>query len=339
MYRRENDPKRDSVSEVMARYSRRMDFTREEVAEILRAALAETKEVFVSSKVSIDDLKLRRLQSDAMKQIGATNPTPAVAAHAPAAVPVEATAPTADSVAALLQLREELLAELERVAQPESGEDLNRVLLMMIEGVFRGGPFDRVVFCMSTPDRAGVKARYGLGTGVEGLLERFTFELTPREGPVAVAMLRRQSIYVPVERDFTAQELRFAQSLGSSSFGVFPVVVGARLVGCVYCDRPWNSRPPDRATLQFVRALCDSAARGMAARQAVSTPRQSITGAHQVLRATPAYSATFKGGVVLRLLRGEMVDVVSRELNVDSATLERWKTEFLASAMAGMKSG
>ena len=358
VYRREFDPKRDGVAEVLARYGKRLSLSREEVAKVLDAALAETKEVFASAKVSIDDLKLRRLQKAASAQLGSWTPS---VEEIPATAPSSATGGLAgraertertesvlpsdqgDEAAALqslMQVRDELAAEVSRVALPTSGEDLNRVILMVLEGILRGGPFDRVVFCMLTPDRTGVKARYGLGAGVEQLLEKFSFELSPREGPVAVAMLRRQSVCVPVERDFTSQELRFAQSLGASSFGVFPVVVGTRLVGCVYCDRPWNSRLPDRATLAYVRRLCDGAVRGIEARQSAQTPsRTTLTGAQAVLRATPAYSATFKSDVVLRLLRGESAVRVSAELAIAESVMERWRVEFLAGALANMTAG
>lgn len=386
VYRREADAKRDSVAEVLTRYARRLDLTREEVAAILEQGLAETKEVFASAKVSIDDLRLRRLQKAAVEQIGTwglptikaapvswpqpqspapapalagRSPTPpgtATAAPPPAVSPVppappgDSSAATAEgagdpavaaATAALARVREELVAELVRVADPASGEDLNRVLLMVLEGILRGGPFDRAVFCMLTPDRTGVKARYGLGLGVEALLERFAFELSPREGPIAVALLRRQSVYVPVERDFTAQELRFAQGLGASSFGVFPVVVGNRLVGGVYCDRPWNSRPPDRATLAYVRRLCEGAVKGLEQRQAAITPashRRADTGTQGVPGPAPAFSASYKGEVVLRLLRGEAPAAVSAELGIPEATLAQWRTAFMTSALAGLRS-
>lgn len=340
VYRREFDAKRDGVAEVLTRYARRLSLTREEVAAILTASLAETKEVFASAKVTIDDLKLRRLQKAAMATLGSWGPPPeeVTALATPDATPTQDA--EVDALIALAAVREELAAEVLRVAQPASGEDLNRVILMVLEGIFRGGPFDRVVFCMMTPDRSGVKARYGLGTGVEQLLEKFTFELSPREGPIAVAMLRRQSVCVPVERDFTSQELRFAQSLGASSFGVFPVVVGTRLVGCVYCDRPWNSRLPDRGTLAYVRKLCEGAVKGIEARQAATTPGRGLfTGTQATQRATPAYSATFKSDVVLRLLRGEAPATVGAELGIPEATMEKWRQEFLAGAVAGMKSG
>ncbi|MEO7965653.1 MAG: HDOD domain-containing protein, partial [Gemmatimonadaceae bacterium] len=316
VYRRELDHKRDTVGDVLTRYARRLSLTREQVSGILQAALRETKEVFTSAKVSIDDLRLKRLNGQAMAELGSWSPTPVDG------LPTQPSPAALESdPAEIARLRAELTAEVVRVVHPSSGEDLNRVILIVLEGILRGGPFDRVIFCMMTPDRTALKARYGLGESADQVLERFSFELSPREGPIPVAMLRRQSIYVPVERDFTAQELRFAQSLGSSSFGVFPVVVGGRLLGCVFCDRPWNSKLPDKATLAYVRSLCDGAVRGIEARvsgtMATVTARASSggqpalgtsvarvpSGPQQVVRVTPAYSAAHKSEIVLRLLR------------------------------------
>ena len=42
--------------------------------------------------------------------------------------------------------------------------------------------------------------------------------------------------------------------------------------------------------------------------------------------------------VVLRLLRGEDLDAVSRELNVKSSSLAKWREEFLAAGQASLQS-
>ncbi|MEO7965956.1 MAG: helix-turn-helix domain-containing protein, partial [Gemmatimonadaceae bacterium] len=302
--------------------------------------------------VSIDDLRLKRLNGQAMAELGSWSPTPVDG------LPTQPSPAVLESdPAEIARLRAELTAEVVRVVHPSSGEDLNRVILIVLEGILRGGPFNRVIFCMMTPDRTALKARYGLGDQADQVLERFSFELSPREGPIPVAMLRRQSIYVPVERDFTAQELRFAQSLGSSSFGVFPVVVGGRLLGCVFCDRPWNSKLPDKATLAYVRSLCDGAVRGIEARvsgtmatvaarassggQAAlgATVARVPSGVQQVVRATPAYSAAHKSEMILRLLRTNDAEGIARECGVSEEKLEQWKKEFLAGAIAGLRNG
>ena len=49
------------------------------------------------------------------------------------------------------------------------------------------------------------------------------------------------------------------------------------------------------------------------------------------------WSATRKAEVVLRLLRGADLDTVSREVGVKTATLAKWRDEFLAAGEASLK--
>lgn len=50
------------------------------------------------------------------------------------------------------------------------------------------------------------------------------------------------------------------------------------------------------------------------------------------------WSAKRKADAVLRLLQGEDLDTVSRELKVTAATLSQWREVFLANGLAGLKS-
>lgn len=50
------------------------------------------------------------------------------------------------------------------------------------------------------------------------------------------------------------------------------------------------------------------------------------------------FSAKRKMAAVLRLLRGEDLDRVSRELHVTAATLSSWREEFIAGGQANLKS-
>jgi hypothetical protein len=50
------------------------------------------------------------------------------------------------------------------------------------------------------------------------------------------------------------------------------------------------------------------------------------------------WSASRKAEVVLRLLRGEEIDAVSREVRVNAATLAQWREEFIAAGRDGLKS-
>lgn len=50
------------------------------------------------------------------------------------------------------------------------------------------------------------------------------------------------------------------------------------------------------------------------------------------------FSSRRKMDAVLRLLRGEELDLVSRELGVTAATLSTWRDDFLAAGQSGLKS-
>ena len=50
------------------------------------------------------------------------------------------------------------------------------------------------------------------------------------------------------------------------------------------------------------------------------------------------WSSRRKTEAVLRLLRGEALDALSRELGVTAATLARWRDRFLAAGQAGVRS-
>ena len=50
------------------------------------------------------------------------------------------------------------------------------------------------------------------------------------------------------------------------------------------------------------------------------------------------FTAQRKQEVVLRLLKGEPIELLSRELSVPAATLSEWRETFLTSALNGLKS-
>ncbi|MBA3628458.1 MAG: transposase [Actinobacteria bacterium] len=49
------------------------------------------------------------------------------------------------------------------------------------------------------------------------------------------------------------------------------------------------------------------------------------------------WSASKKADVVVRLLRGESLDALSRELRVEAHRLQAWRDEFLAGGVEGLK--
>jgi transposase len=85
--------------------------------------------------------------------------------------------------------------------------------------------------------------------------------------------------------------------------------------------------------LMLKKADADANAVAPEALEGARSATGSASGAAEVKR----WSTGRKRGVVLRLLRGEPVDAVSREVGVTIAELERWREQALAGMEAGLK--
>ncbi|MEP6832616.1 MAG: HDOD domain-containing protein [Gemmatimonas sp.] len=351
---RSSEHKKDTqqaLDDVIAQYAPRLKLSRAAVVEIVEAALAETRELF-SSATAGQGAALRQLSAAARAAMG----EPALNTGE-----WDATALTASSEDASLLLREKLRQELENKVDPSSEGTLGTVILLALEGALRGAPFDRVIACVLSADRSQLTARTALGVGAEALMPKFNFPMTPRGGPVAAALLQRNSVYLPTDRAMTAQDVRWAQNIGCAQFGVFPIIVEMKIVGCLYVDRVAPHPLPDRGTSNYVKSLCELVAKAIAARKgAPATPAsvdkvKPVPVAHvadeSIFQQVPAawsasletsisagtHTAESRAALVLRVLQGADPVPLAQSAGVTSADLERWRTEFLAGALSRMQ--
>ncbi len=336
IYRRdaERGDARKDLDALIARYAPQLRFSRAQVGEIVALALDETHELFVTANVKVDALRMKQLSSAACTALGVTSlggsdwPEPMEEA--------EEFTPAS--------LREQLRQELESKVDPASECDLGQVLLLALEGALRGAPFDRVVACVLSPDRTRLRARSGLGLGVEALLSFFDFPMTPQGGPLPAALLQARTVYLPGERAMNTLEQRLAQKVGVAQFGLFPIIVDGQIVGCVYGDRVAADPLPDSAALQHVEALTALVVRAIAARRNAPAPPRALQRSEGGATADEGIELSAdelaqlkpetKAGLVMQLLQGDTLVAVSRRSGVPAVQLELWRTEFLAGAMA-----
>ena len=326
IYRRDADAgsARDSLDGVIARYSGRLKLSREQVYEVVEAALTETRELFASAKVSVDALRLKRLSAEARSALG-------VPTLGSGEWQVADNDESED--AALAGLRDRLQQELESKVDPASGTDVGGLLLLALEGALRGAPFDRVVALVLSADRTRLVARSGLGIGVESLIGQFDFPMTPRGGPLADLLLQRETVFLPLDRTMTVTELRWAGAIGARQFGVFPMTVSGKIVGCLYGDRVSGQPQPDAAALRHVTLLCDLVVKALDARRRVAVAKASARNGS----GGPSLDARAKSSLVLRLLQGVDADALARSAGVTVAQLDEWRREFLEGALARLE--
>lgn len=330
------DPER-AVGDAIDRHAGHLRITRDQVHDVVEAALDETRELFTTARVPMEARQLKELSDAARTAIGlSATPTDEW----------EIASVDQNDAPGSPALRRRLRQEVEGKVDPQAGGELGEVLLLALEAALRGGPFDRVIACVHSADRSRLTARSGLGDGVESLMTKFDFPMNGRGGPVVALLQQRQPTYLPVDRALTPAEARWAQQIGAAQFGVFPIVVAGTIVGCLYCDRLTREPATDRVAAEYVKSLTAVVVKAIEARRRAASGRhvdvvsaafvapEPVREAPQVSVVASPLSAAQKGELVMRALRGESAESVARSAGVSAAELNSWRDAFLAGAMA-----
>jgi HD-like signal output (HDOD) protein len=319
-----------ALEDLLDRYTPMLRLTRAQVQEVVERALDETRELFVGANISVDAGHLRDLGNMARHAFGMS-----MLGSGEWAATESTTAPVP------AQLRTRLRDELEGRLDPSKPIDVGEVLLVALETLLRGGPFDRVVACVLNADRSRLVPRSALGNDAEELMSRLDMEMSPRGGPVPAILQQRQLQYLPVDRAMTAAETRWAHVHSVTQFGIVPLIVTNKIVGCLYLDRT-GSALPDRSALQFSRDIGALVVRAIDSRRRSTASSISATpapAASESPAATVAMTPESKSALVLRVLRGETVEQVARTAGIATSVIEQWRLDFLAGAHERLAAG
>jgi HD-like signal output (HDOD) protein/GAF domain-containing protein len=308
---------------ILQRYGHALSQTPDTLQHVLREGCLDTNEMLANLGLSTADLRLGRLVDAAVTTLGASDDS------RPAAPPSAGAGPFAADVAAqgpeTPGARQLLIDELERALANAAHFEVNEVLLTVLEAILRAGPFTRTALCMLTDQRTELVGRFGLGDLVDVFVKRLRFPMTMGAQGLAVgaAMLRRVDLFAAASRNPSAEEARLLALLGAQSVLVLPLVIEGRAVGAIVAVRAGTATPPDAATVTFVAQLRDLAVRAM---QRARSAREDAS------KRAADLGAEARRDLVLRVIRGETIDAVSRETGVPARELEAWRQAFLDGA-------
>ncbi|WP_041420843.1 serine/threonine protein kinase [Sideroxydans lithotrophicus] len=141
--------------------------------------------------------------------------------------------------------------------------NLNDLLLMVLETIYRGLGFKRAVICIRDNKQNAMVARMGLGEGVDGMIPRFRFNLTfepdvfhlaaDKGVDIVIEDLRAESMANKIPRWY--RELSDAQS-----FILLPIVINKKTLGLFYADmQQANGLKLSERQLSLLRTLRNQA--------------------------------------------------------------------------------
>lgn len=287
IYCEDGSTSRDAVRRILAVFGTSLGVDRDALGAIAEAAVAETRETFASAHVALDDLRLSAQISYVLSEAERSAPldhgpaehpptgaaplsaTPAVT-HAAVEPPDEDAAPR--SGPALAALRARMTSDLDAAVDDVGHCEVQRVILVALEAALRGGPFDRACFCTADVARQELRARIGLGEGVEALLASFALPIGPHAPPPGPAVLRGAAVALTLGTRLSIDEARVLRAWGAASAAFYPVVIDGASIGAIYVDRRTVATALDASTQSYMHHVAASASRALAARRRRASP-------------------------------------------------------------------
>ncbi len=135
--------------------------------------------------------------------------------------------------------------------------------MMVMEAIYRGGPFDHVLFALLDEKGHRLGGIIGFGESIDRLIKNFNFPVIGAAGPVAAAVLKRTDVFVAGPRDRRYDGTKFSQVVGEPQYGLLPAGRPAkRVAGCLYFDRH-EVKNFDAGALATIGALRDQLCRAL----------------------------------------------------------------------------
>ncbi len=215
----------------------------ERIAESLYLPVNELRElVYANAEEAI-----QTAQSYGAGKAGQLIPLPGARSDKPASEEVDVEAEARVYLEPDPGLQLQILRELSMLM--ESKPDLNMLLEMVLEGIYRGIGMDRTLFAMRTPDQRFVKARYALGHDSDALRRKFHFDMSPLKANIfSQVMESRMPVWIqpPVDPKLKGLLTSAVQAVTQDgAFFAMPIEIQGKVIGLFYADRNTSGRVLD----------------------------------------------------------------------------------------------
>jgi HD-like signal output (HDOD) protein len=128
----------------------------------------------------------------------------------------------------------------------ESKPNINSVLEMVLEGMYRGIGMDRTLFALRSPDHRFLMGRYALGVENEKLRRTFQFETSAVKPNLFSRVVdSRQPVWLGEKNGANLQQLLTPQVQDvtqGADFFVTPIEIRGKVIGVFYADRQPSGR-------------------------------------------------------------------------------------------------
>ncbi len=140
--------------------------------------------------------------------------------------------------------------------------NLNDILTMVLETIYRGMGFNRVLFAIHNPKNKQVLARFGLGKGIDEIIPNFRYNVDSSDD-VFVSTIRTGKEYIILNVNSDEYKNKIPPWIRKltmpTTVVLYPLVVNKRCLGLIYADNDDSSTKISMEALGFFKTLRNQA--------------------------------------------------------------------------------
>ena len=144
--------------------------------------------------------------------------------------------------------------------------EFNDLMTIILETMYRGFGFNRVLFCTTDKYRTRMIARYGFGKDIERIVENFGFRMNASSGVFNLALAKATDISI---ENANEEGIRkgipqwFNEVVTSQAFVLYPIVLKKVPMGLIYADQEHRGNMLTERQSDLMKILCNQAALAM----------------------------------------------------------------------------
>ena len=138
--------------------------------------------------------------------------------------------------------------------------ELNDLLTMILETMYRGFRYTRVLLCLVDGSRNRVNARLGFGKNIEKVLQNFGFKRGKSSDVFNLSLNEGKDLAID---DSAAGPLKkgipdwYRQAVSAPAFVLYPIVINKSPIGLIYADRERKGRVVSGSQPNYMKTLCN----------------------------------------------------------------------------------
>ena len=122
----------------------------------------------------------------------------------------------------------------------QSNSSMSDIMYMILETMYRGFEFNRVLFCMLDQTRTKMAARFGFGENIEDIIGKFEFKIVRSFDFFNIAIMRTKDFLID---DLLVAGIRenlpewYLKNVSVRSILIYPLIIKDKCIGLFYADK------------------------------------------------------------------------------------------------------